>query len=144
MPPGLLASYPVLAEFTYLKILGVLILKSLNEVRDSRALLPISVGVVGCEMRKLEEARKSYNKNCDTTPGKSMFDFLCRFNELHKFSMVAYSVGMHNDQFQNHDESLENKILFTIDGDQLRSSSKHSGRGGSLNPTEFAFALLDW
>ena len=144
MPPGLLASYPVLAEFTYLKILGVLILKSLNEVRDSRALLPISVGVVGCEMRKLEEARKSYNKNCDTTPGKSMFDFLCRFNELHKFSMVAYSVGMHNDQFQNHDESLENKILFTIDGDQLRSSSKNSGRGGSLNPTEFAFALLDW
>ena len=57
--------------------------------------------------------------------------------------MVAYPVGMHYDIFRKHGESLENKILFTIQStNPLFGGSV--GRGGSLIGNDYVYALFDW
>ncbi len=71
-----------------------------------------------------------------------MLSFLCAFNDFNSASLVTTNVGVHNDTFHQHAESLENKVLFTIPRESI------IGRGGSLhrrNGTEdIVFALLDW
>jgi hypothetical protein len=56
--------------------------------------------------------------------------------------MVCYPVGIHNDHFKDDDESLENKILMSIEFDP--SYDKAMGRGGCVMGSHFVYALLDW
>ncbi len=55
--------------------------------------------------------------------------------------MVCYPVGMLNDCFKDDDESLENKILLSID---MKNWNERVGRGGCLMGTHYVYALLDW
>ncbi len=64
------------------------------------------------------------------------------FNNLYSYSMVFYPVGMHNDTFNHDNESLENKILMSIQDDPRHS--KGLGHGGCMMGTHFIYALLDW
>ena len=61
------------------------------------------------------------------------------FNKLNSYSMVAYPIGMQEDNFRA-GESLENKILFTLPTPTCGSI----GYGGSVVGNRFVYALLDW
>jgi hypothetical protein len=56
--------------------------------------------------------------------------------------MVCHPVGMHYDHFRDGDESLENKILMSVDIDSV--SHKRLGHGGSVMGNKYVYALLDW
>ena len=135
MPCKILCQYPVLAEFAYL--MAVEILSSLNTHRASQGCSEVAQGVYVCESRKLNLARQEY-KNCHLPGDDRMYAFLECFNNLHTYSMVCYPVGMHSDRFKEDDESLENKILMSID------TPGRVGRGGCLMGTHYVYALLDW
>jgi len=141
MPCTVLSSYPLLAEFTYLKMMAVEVLYSLNINRVKRGLSRVCQGVLECESKKLEKSRKAYNA-CDQPLEKKYLAFFDAFNKLHSYSMVCYPVGMHNDHFKNDDESLENKILMSIENEF--GNCKGLGRGGCVMGTNFVYALLDW
>ena len=136
MPEICLSRYPILGEMTYLKMQSVNILSALNELRVKHGQLPVAIGPINQEMKKIDIARKSYQESSE---GMNMHNFIVAFNKLNRFSMVAYPVGMHNDHFRN-GESLENKILFTIPLPKCRSL----GRGGSIVGNRYVYALLDW
>ncbi len=114
MPAKLLLWYPVLKEFVYLKMMAVEILHSLNTLRISQGLSQVCKGVYACEACKLHLAWEKYQNFHLPGEGK-MFAYLVCFNTSHTYSMVCYPVGMHNDCFKDVDESLENKILLSID-----------------------------
>jgi hypothetical protein len=46
---------------------------------------------------------------------KKMYVILLSFNKLHTYSMVCYPVGTYADHFKDSNESLENKLLMSID-----------------------------
>ena len=140
MPAKLLLQYPVLAEFAYLKMMAVEILHSLNTLCVSQGLSQVCKGVYACEACKLHLAREKY-KNFNLPGEGKMFAFLACFNTSHTYSMVCFPVGMHNDRFKDVDESLENKILLSID---MKKWNGRVGRGGCLMGTHYVYALLDW
>ena len=141
MPSAILYSYPVLGEFTYLKMMAIEVLQSLNINRVKRGLSRVCQGVLHCESRKLDKCRKIYEA-CDQPLEEKYLALFDAFNKLHSYSMVCYPVGMHNDTFKDDDESLENKILMSIHNDPRHS--KGLGRGGCMMGTHFVYALLDW
>ena len=49
MPSAILYSYPVLCEFTYLKMMGIEVIRSLNLYQAKRGLSTVCQGVVDCE-----------------------------------------------------------------------------------------------
>ena len=137
MPGICLTRHLVLADFQYTKMWTVMIIDSLNKHRKINDHQPVTAGPIQHEYNKILESRKKY----DASPQKDkMHHFITAFTRLHKFSMVAYPVGMHDDHFRLDDESLENKILFTIPSFQ----KDFYGRGGSVVGDRFVFALLDW
>ena len=138
-----LISYPVLGEFTYLKMVATEVLRSLNINRVERELPSVCQGVIDCESRKITECCKIYDA-CDQPMEGKYLAFLDAFNKLHSYSMVCYPVGMHNDTFKDGDESLENKILMSIIETDPRQERKGLGRGGCVMGTHFVYALLDW
>ncbi len=140
MPLKLLLQYPLLAKFAYFKMMAVEILYSLNTHRASMGLSEVAKAVYACEALKLNLARDKY-KNFNLPGEGKMFAFLKYFNTSHTYSMVCYPVGMHNDHFKQGDESLENKILLSIDSKKL---SGRVGHGGCIMGTHFVYALLDW
>lgn len=89
----------------------------------------------------MNESRKIYN-NCDQPLHEKYLAFFDAFNKFHSYSMVCYPVGIHNDHFKDGDESLENKILMSIENDP--GNCKGLGRGGCVMGTHFVYALLDW
>ena len=141
MPSAILYSYPVLCEFTYLKMMAIEVLQSLNINRVKHGLSRVCQGVLDCESRKVNESRKIYD-TCDQPLEEKYLAFFDAFNKLHSYSMVCYPVGMHNDTFKDDDESLENKILMSIENDP--GNRKGLGRGGCIMGTHFVYALLDW
>jgi hypothetical protein len=144
MPTAILYNYPVLAEFTYLKMVATEVLRSLNINRDERGLPRVCQGVIDCESQKIVKSREIYEA-CDEPMEAKYLAFLDAFNKLHSYSMVCYPVGMHNDTFKDGDESLENKILMSmIETDPQHGRRKGLGRGGCLLGTNFVYALLDW
>ena len=144
MPTAILYNYPVLAEFTYLKMVATEVLRSLNINRDERGLPRVCQGVIDCESRKIAKSREIYEA-CDEPMEAKYLAFVDAFNKLHSYSMVCYPVGMHNDTFKDGDESLENKILMSmIETDPQQGRCKGLGRGGCLLGTYFVYALLDW
>ena len=89
------------------------------------------------EMVTIHKAGEAY----ESSNGKDrMHNFVAAFTCLHNVSMVAYTVGMHNDTFKNNQESLENKVLFCIP----LFDKDNRGQGGSIIGLHFVFALLDW
>jgi hypothetical protein len=51
---------------------------------------------------------------------------------------------MHNDTFRDGAESLENKILMSVNDIGCRQEHPGLGRGGCIMGTHFVYALLDW
>jgi hypothetical protein len=142
LPSYLIYCYPVLAEFGYLKMIAIEILRSLNSHRARKGMSPVAQGILQCESMKLNQARKLYKK-CDiTSEQRNLYALVTYFNNFHKYSMVCHPVGMHNDHFKAGDESLENKILMSIDINSGRN--KRLGRGGCVMGTQYVYALLDW
>ena len=114
-----------------------MITDSLNKHRKINDNQPVAAGPIQHKYNKILASRKKY----DASPQKDkMHHFFTAFTCLYKFSMVAYPVGMHDDHFRLDDESLGNKILFTIPSFQ----KDFYGRGGSVVGDRFVFALLDW
>jgi hypothetical protein len=95
----------------------------------------VAQGILQCESMKLNKARKLYKK-CEQ---RNLYALVTYFNNFHKYSMVCHPVGMHNDHFMAGDESLENKILMSID-----INSGRNKRGGCVMGTQYVYALLDW
>ena len=112
MPDYCLGEYSVLAEMTYLKMWAIIILVKMNEDRVLNNLLPTAAGPLANEMKKIVTARSEYATSL--SPNR-MLHFIAKFNNLNRYSMVAYPVGMHYDIFRKHAESLENKILLPYD-----------------------------
>ena len=140
MPPDLLYRSPVLCEFTYLKMMAIEVLKSLNIFWANCGLSSVCEGVIECESRKMNGCYHIY-KDSDKSWLKFL-EFLAAFNTYHSYSMVCYPVGIHNDHFKDDNESLENKILMSIEFDP--SYDKAMGRGGCVMGSHFVYALLDW
>jgi hypothetical protein len=140
MPPDVLYSSPVLCEFTYLKMMAIEVLKSLNTFQANCGLSSVCEGVIDCESRKMNGCYHIY-KDSDKSWLKFL-EFLAAFNTYHSYSMVCYPVGIHNDHFKDDNESLENKILMSIEFDP--SYDKAMGRGGCVMGSHFVYALLDW
>ena len=151
LPDHMLDDVPILAEFTYLKMLAVLIVKKINLVREKAMnLQPIASRVVECEYQKIVKSRMRYNQlktDQITVEGSmdsqdAMIGFISCFNQQHRFSMVCYPVGFHYDYFKDGDESLENRILLSFPRNS--EVGRSYGRGGGLSGDDFVFALLDW
>ena len=100
-------------------------------------------GVIDCETKKVQESRNVYESTDQSLEGKYIA-FLDAFNKMHSYSMVCYSVGMHNDTFRDGVESLENKILMSTNEIGCSQERKGLGRGGCIMGTHFVYALLDW
>ena len=64
MPSAVLYSYLVLCEFTYLNMMAIEVIRSLNINRASSELSRVCQGVLDCESRKLNESCKIFN-DCD-------------------------------------------------------------------------------
>ena len=120
-------------------MIAIEVLKTLNIYRAHCGLSSVCEGVIDCETRKMKQCRNIY-KDTD----KSFHAFLASFNSYHSFSMVCYPVGIHNDHFKHGDDSLENKILLSIESDPSYDEGKGMGRGGCVMGTHFVYALLDW
>jgi hypothetical protein len=84
----------------------------------------------------LAKARKEYGL---ANREEAMFCFLDTFNTFKHYSMVAYPVGLHKDHFKHGKESLENKLLFSLNP----NFGKSTGRGGCLVGRSYVYALLD-
>lgn len=140
LPDQCLNLFPIVSEFSYLKMVAVLILQELNHVRCGQNSLPIAKYVIECELKKIQKARLVYRRS-PADPDRKMYEFIASFNSQHTFSMVCYPVGAHHDFFKDNDESLENRILFCLPSTQ---GCDASGRGGSLEDGETVYALLDW
>jgi hypothetical protein len=143
MPSAVLYRYPVLCEFTYLKMMAIETLRSLNINRATSGLSSVCQGVLDCESSKLNESRKIFKK-CDLPLPEKYLAFFNAFNKSHSYSMVCHPVGIHNDHFKEGDESLENKILLSIANDPGPGNPKLLGRGGHVIGNTFVYALLDW
>jgi len=140
LPDHLLDVIPILAEFTYIKMLAILIVQRYNFAREKEMKLPVASRVVECEFEKLKKARVVFNECKDNNLQDAMIRFIASFNHQHRFSMVCYPVGIHYDHFKEGDESLENRILLSFP--KVENSC---GRGGSVYGDDYyVFALLDW
>lgn len=140
LPDHLLDVIPILAEFTYIKMLAILIVQRYNLVREKGMKLPVARRVVECEFEKLKEARLVFNQLKEHNFEDAMVRFIASFNRRHRFSMVCYPVGIHYDHFKDGDESLENRILLSF-----QKVGNSCGRGGSVYGDDYyVFALLDW
>ncbi len=143
MPSAVLYSFPVLCEFTYLKMMAIEVIQSLNINRATSGLSSVCQGVLDCESRKLNKSCKIFN-DCDLPLHEKYLAFFDTFNKSRSYSMVCHPVGIHNDHFKEGDESLENKILLSIVNDPGPGNPKLLGRGGHVMGNTFVYALMDW
>ena len=87
MPSAVLYSYPVLCEFTYLNMMAIEVIRSLNINRASSELSRVCQGVLDCESRKLNKFCKIFN-DCDLPLHEKYLAFFDAFNKSHSYSMV--------------------------------------------------------
>ena len=99
-------------------------LNVLNNHFESVGVFAVAMGALDRETKNVMIARKAY-KEADST--QKMHNFSSAFNKLNGYSMFAHPLGMHHDHFRD-DESLENKIIFTLPLGKKRLL----GRGGSI------------
>ena len=135
LPFKMLEMFPLLGEFSYLKMVTTMIIRKLNKDRLKCGKTAIAAGPVSSEYQNILHARKAY----DNVPNGKMMHFVNAYNLLNKHSMNGYPCGLHCDFYQKGSESFENKILLVND------KIKHNvGRGGSLVGGKYVFAILDW
>ena len=114
MPSAVLYSYPVICKFTYLKMMAIEVIRSLNINRAKSGLYSVCQGVLDCESRKMNKPRKIFN-DCDQPLHEKYLAFFDAFNKSHSYSMVCHPVGIHNDHFkedhfkEGDDESKEQR-----------------------------------
>ena len=104
MASGLLERYPLLIEFSYLKMVAVMVLIALNKSRRLNSLPEVAEGPIAREMKSISYARKYFRKG-------NYFLFVLNFNLMNRFSLVCHPVFYHNDIFHRAIESVENKSL---------------------------------
>lgn len=132
MSPKIFEIVPFMAEFTYQKMLAILVLKRANEIWESENQPPVAVGPIECEMEDILLAREAYHIT------GTYHSLLTNFIICKSSSLVPYAVGVHDDYFNN-DESAENKTTMEV---PLGQSG--IGRGGSWVNNSFVVAILDW
>lgn len=125
MTRDIILKYPGLRSFVESKVLAAQILEQLNQYFD----IQVQPKAVAKTLLDMEEAMKL---------GQTAMDRLCLLSADNLWSMVAYPVGYHIDNFKNGLPSLENKVCFVdprMNGD--------CGRGGA-GASQYVYALLDW
>ncbi len=129
--------FPILAEFTYMKMMAVCLIHRINLSRENKGQMGIATGPIQSEMDKIKEARLAFNK-CNG----SISVCLDAFNSFNSASLVTHPVGLHNDTFRSQAESIENKMLITVNDPNI------TGQGGSWfrkhNQESKVVAILDW
>ena len=90
---------------------ATIILVKINEDRVSNNLLPTAAGPLANKMKNIFTTRTVYATSLSPN---QMHEFIAKFNNLNRFSMVAYPVGMYYDTFNENRESLVNKVPFTV------------------------------
>ena len=130
--------FPFMGEFSYIKMLGTMILLKINESwKVGSCSFEVAVCPLQNEYRNILMAR-----NCFQASNRCYHTFISNYNNQNSASMVPYNVGLHNDTFNERKESLENKMIVTC------PAMKGFGRGGSLfrinNIAQFSYAILDW
>ena len=130
MQPDLVARCPILAEFSYVKMIAVNLLHSLNQDRKMNGQLPLAPDALRNEMDNITLAREHFGHG-------DYLSFVNNYNLRNRYSLVAYPTAYHNDHLNK--SSLENKLLL-IDYTQTGEKS----RGGSMFGNHYCFALLDW
>ena len=133
---GSMERFPLLGEFSYMKMIGTMIIFRLNEILKTTKNFKLAIGPLQNEYANIVMAR-----NCFSASNRNYHTFISNYNNQNSASLVAYNVGLHNDTFKKHKESLENKIVLTFPG------KKGTGRGGSSfrfkNNAIFCYAILD-
>ena len=137
MPKICSSTFFPLADFTYNKMMAVLLLQQIIFFLEKEGLRSVATGPLECELIKIERAREVYNNHPEET---RMHHLIITFNSFNNFSMVGYPSGYHFDHYYNIDsEYIENKILFSI-----QIIQKSMGRGGHILGNMYVYALLDW
>ncbi len=101
--------FPILADFTYIKMMAVCLIDHINQIRQHDRECPIAVGPIKSEMTKIIAARLAF----ELSDG-SIAMCLDAFNSFNSASLVTHPVGLHNDTFRGRSESIENKMLITV------------------------------
>lgn len=136
MPDICTANIFPLADQAYNKMLAIVMMNELNQKLQKDGCMPAATGPVGCEMLKINKAREVYSTS---DVGEKMYNMICAINKMNNFSMVGYGVGNHEDHYYGIDsEYIENKSTWAI------GKEKTIGRGGSILPNKYVFAILDW
>lgn len=128
--------FPILAEFTYIKMMAVCLVHHINLLRENKNQIGIAISPIQTEMAKISEARLVFKK-CNG----SISMCLNAFNSFNSASLVTHPVGLHNDTFQSLAESIENKMLITVNDCSI------TGQGGGPfqhNQESKVIAILDW
>ncbi len=125
--------FPIIGEFCYAKMIATLLFQKLNNSYLEIIHSKFAVGAINSELMSIEYSRRVFETS-GSYAAMVRAHLLCN-----SMSLVTWSVGQHNDQFNKKGESIENKILFV-----LPSMETLPGRGGSFPKTEYVFALLDW
>ena len=131
MAPDMLQRYPIIGEFSYIKMMVVMILQTWNQERKVKGELAVAEGPLKKEIESIQYARSCFKGN--------YFYFVVNYNLKNRFSLVCYTAGLHHDVFNGSCESIENKLLLA---DLTREGSK--SRGGSMFGNYFCYAILDW
>ena len=136
MPQVCVHTFPVLPEMTFLKMVAILVVDTLNQSSSSRRYGSIATGPLSFELSNLVSARQSLSSS---PPDQKIARLIIEFNAFNKYSMVCYPVGMHYDHFHHNKESIENKLLLCCPCQR----GSH-GQDGSISGNMFVYALLDW
>ena len=92
MPQVCVHTFPVLAEMTFLKMVAILVVDTLNQSSSSRRYGSIAIGPLSFELSNLTSARQSISSS---PPDQKIVRLIIEFNAFNKYSMVCYPVGMH-------------------------------------------------
>lgn len=89
-------------------------------------------------MTKINKAREVY---LSSAHGTKMYNMICAINKMNNFSFVGYDARNHEDHYYSiTNEYVENKSTWAIN----KHITKTIGRGGSILPNKYVFAVLDW
>ena len=102
MPHSVVAKNPILAKFSYVKMIAVNILTSVNASRKFVGLPLLVKSALEREHANIKKARPSFYEG-------GYHAFVCNYSLLNWYSLVAYPVAYHNDHLNQ--PSLENKLL---------------------------------
>ena len=102
MQPSLVARYPILAEFPYIKMIAVMMIDQINNERRFKGEMPLAEAAICYEKGNIKTARDHFEDG-------DYLRFVNNYNLLNRYSLVAYPTAYHNDNLNQC--SLENKLL---------------------------------